>query len=110
MLWTQRITQWLVSDRLAEMSERVAGRSRLVVWQRVVDRLPTLGPTEARGYIRARAAAVIHAETDRLIQQEGDRVGRMRTQIIESALLSLVNAIVAQITQRQPSGRQRAAA
>jgi hypothetical protein len=110
MVWTQRITQWLVSDRLTEMSERVAGRSRLAVWQRVVDRLPTLGPTEARGYIRARAAAVVHAETDRLVEQEGDRVGRMRARIIEAAQQSLVDAIHGQFAQRQASGSQRAAA
>jgi hypothetical protein len=110
MVWTQRITRWLVSDRLTEMAERVAGRSRLAVWQRVVDRLPTLGPTEVRGYIRARAAAVVQAETDRLIAQEGDRVSRMRTRIIDAAQQSLVDAIHSQFTQRQPTGRQRAAA
>src|SRR6476660_8843009 len=45
------LSQILGSDRLAEMAERVAGRSRLGVWQRVMHRLPALGPTEARGYL-----------------------------------------------------------
>jgi len=110
MLWPQRMTQWLVSDRLAEMAERVAGRSRLSVWQRVVDKLPTLSPTEARGYIRARAVAVVLAETHRLIEQEGARVGKMRERIVASATQSLVETIVAQVQQRRTAQAHRQAA
>jgi CRP-like cAMP-binding protein len=111
MLWPRRITQWLVSDRLAEMSERVAGRSRLAVWQRVADRLAGLSPIEARGYVRARAIAIVQAETDRLVEQEGPRVGAMREQIIASATGALVETIVTQLQQqRRQSGWQRQAA
>jgi hypothetical protein len=110
MLWPQRITQWLVSDRLAAMAERVAGRSRLAVWQRVADKLVVLGLTEARGYIRARAVAVVHAEVDRLIAQEGFRVSRIRARIIESATQSLVETIVAQVQQRRTAQPFRHAA
>jgi hypothetical protein len=85
------------------MAERVAGRSRLAVWQRVTDKLAALGPTEARGYIRVRAIAVIHVETDRLIEQEGPRVGKIRERIIASATQSLVESIVAQVQQRRTS-------
>lgn len=107
MAWPQRIAQWLVSDRLTEMSERVAGRSRLAVWQRVVDRLSLLDPTEARGYVRARAAVVVHAETDRLIEQEGAKIGRLRERIVAIASQSLVETIVAQVRQHQQPLRQR---
>jgi hypothetical protein len=110
MAWPQLITQWLVSDRLAEMSERVAGRSRMAVWQRIVARGATLGPAESRGYIRARAASVVHAETDRLIEQEGPAVGRMRERIIGRATDSLVGTIVAQLAQRRVTYTHRAAA
>jgi hypothetical protein len=110
MAWPQRIAQWLVSDRLTEMAERVAGRSRLGVWQRVVERTATLGPTESRGYIRARAAAVIQGETDRLIEQEGAKVARQRQQIIAAATESLVETIVAQLQQRRTAHGQRRAA
>jgi hypothetical protein len=110
MLWPQRITQWLISDRLAEMAERVAGRSRLAVWQRVADRLADLGPTEARGYVRARAIAVIYAETERLVEQEGPRVAKIREQIAASATHSLVETIVTQVQQRRSSHSLRQAA
>jgi hypothetical protein len=110
MALTQLVTQWIVSDRLAEMSERVSGRSRMAVWQRIVQQSAMLGPAESRGYIRARAASVIHAETDRLIEQEGPAIGRMREQIIGRATESLVETIVAQLAQRRVTYTHRAAA
>jgi hypothetical protein len=104
------LAQWLVSDRLAEMSERVAGRSRLAVWQRVIARIDTLGPAESRGYLRARAASIIVAETDRLIEQEGVAVARMRERVIGAATESLVETIVLQLAQQRAGrvGRQAA--
>jgi len=110
MAWPQRIAQWLVSDRLTEMAERVAGRSRLAVWQRVAQRVAVLGPSESRGYVRARAAAAIQAETDRLIEQEGPSVGRLRERIIAAATESLVETIATQHAQRRSSPGQRRAA
>jgi len=110
MLWPQRITRWLISDRLAEMTERVAGRSRMAVWQRVADRLAELGPIEARGYIRARAIAVVQAEADRLVEQEGPRVGRIRERIIAAATQSLVETIILQVQQRCAAQPRRYAA
>jgi hypothetical protein len=110
MLWPARITQWLISDRLAEMAERVSGRSRLAVWQRVADRLSHLEAVEARGYVRVRAIAIVQAETSRLIDQEGQRVGRMREQIVASATNSLVETIVAQLEQRRSAQPRRYAA
>jgi hypothetical protein len=108
MGWPHTLVHWLISDRLAEMAQRVAGRSRLAVWQRVVDRVANLGPTEARGYIRARAAVVIQVETDRLIVQEGEKVGRMRQRIIAAASHSLVETIAVQVQQRREAARRAA--
>jgi hypothetical protein len=101
MVFAQLLDLWSVTDRTAEMAERVAGRSRLAVWQRVVDRLPTLGPTEARGYIRARALSVVEEETGRLVEQEGPKVARHRTRIAEQATDTLIAAIIAQLQQRR---------
>jgi hypothetical protein len=103
------LSQILGSDRLAEMAERVAGRSRLGVWQRVMHRLPALGPTEARGYLRARAIAVVHEETSRLVDQEGSAIARRRVEIEESALNLLINMISSQLTPRTARPSRRAA-
>jgi hypothetical protein len=97
-------------DRISDMAERVAGRSRMGVWQRVLERLPTLGPTEGRGYLRARAAAVVREETKRLIEQEGAWLKPHRAEIEDAALTMLVAMISAQLGQpRTQMGRQRAA-
>ena len=109
MFWHQRLAQWLVSDRLADLSERVAGRSRLAVWQRVSARLATLGASESRGYVRARAIAVVQAETDRLIEQDGPRVAALRERIIAAAIGTLVETIVGQVQEQRRAGRRVAA-
>lgn len=110
MRWPERLTQWLIADRQAEMAERLAGRSRLAVWQRIAERLAFLEPLEARGYIRARATAIIEIEADRLVQQEGPRVGKIRDRVVALATYSLVETIVAQVAQRRRSGSKRQAA
>jgi hypothetical protein len=104
------LAQWLGIDGVGEMAERVAGRSRLAVWQRVMHRLPMLGPTEARGYLRARAAGVVREETDRLIEQEGSKVARRRDRIDMAALDLLTRMIEAQLEQRRLEGGSRRAA
>jgi hypothetical protein len=106
MVFAQLLDLWSAKDRTTELAERVAGRSRLAVWQRVAPRLPLLGPTEARGYIRSRALAVLEAETDRLIEQEGPKAARHRQQIVEQATETLIRAIGQQL---QPQRAARAA-
>src|SRR4051812_14337013 len=78
------LTKLIDSDRVTQMAERVAGRSRMGVWQRTMHQLPTLGPTEARGYLRARGISVVHEETLRLIEQEGRAVARHQAEIEEA--------------------------
>jgi hypothetical protein len=104
-LWPVRGTQ-----RIAELAERVAGRSRMQVWQRVSGTLPRLGPTEGRGYLRARAIGIVREETSRLAEQDGPHVARLRGEIEAAALELLIQAIAAQFhQQRQSAGRRRAA-
>jgi len=103
------LSQFLGSNHLAEMAERVAGRSRLGVWQRVVHRLPSLGPTEARGYLRARAISVVREETSRLVEQEGAAVARRQSEIEETALNLLISLISSQLSQRNVRPSRRAA-
>ena len=110
MPWSQRIVQWFVADRLTEMAERVAGRSRMAVWQRIVDSTAALALAESRGYIRARAAGVIQAEMERLIEQEGPKVARQWEQIVAVATESLVETLAAQLQQRRATLRHRQAA
>src|SRR5438445_11020836 len=87
------LAKLLNTDRMTQMAERVAGRSRMGVWQRTMHQLPTLGPTEARGYMRARGATIVHEETLRLIEQEGSAVARHADRIEEAAMQLLIDLI-----------------
>jgi len=107
---SEMVAQWFGGDRITLLAERVAGRSRLDVWQRVMHRLPTLGPTESRGYLRARAIAVVRQETTRLIEQEGSRLIARRAEIEEIAMQLLINMIAAQLAQPRSQGHRRRAA
>jgi hypothetical protein len=104
------VAQWFTNDRTADMAERVAGRSRMAVSKRVMHRLPNLGPTEARGYIRARAIAIIREETNRLIEQEGSAVAGHRAKIEEAAIDLLIHQISVQLGQPKTHTHRRRAA
>jgi hypothetical protein len=100
---TRSITAWLTAERLAKLAERVASRSRLAVWQRVMHRLPALGVIEARGYLRARATTIIREETDRLVEQEGAIAAAYREEIAAAATAQLVETILSTSQQRAAS-------
>jgi len=93
------LSGWLTKDTVAELAERVAGRSRQSVWQRIQHRINTLPAAEARGYIRARSAAVIEDEIDRLIEQEGpkaagnrDRISALASEMLMQSILTTTHA------------------
>jgi hypothetical protein len=78
------------------LGEKVASRSRSAVWERVSHRMHTLQGAEARGYVRARALAVIELETARLIDEEGPKAARHREQILRDASESVIRIVLEQ--------------
>lgn len=93
------------------LGDKVASRSRSAIWDRVSHRMHTLQGAEARGYIRARALAVIEQETDRLIAEEGPKAARHREQILRDAGESVIRLVLeqAQISRRSTLTLRRAA-
>ncbi len=79
------------------LADKVASRSRLAVWDRVSHRMHAVSGAEARGYIRARGAAVIEVETDRLIAEEGAKAARHRDQIMQDASESVIRLVLEQV-------------
>jgi hypothetical protein len=49
-------------NQLLSLVDRITARVQNHVWQRVRDRVSTMGLHEARGYIRARAVMVVERE------------------------------------------------
>ena len=93
------------------LADKVASRSRSAVWDRVSHRMHSLAGAEVRGYIRARGAAVIEVETDRLIADEGAKAARHRDEILHAAGESVIRLVLeqAQLSQRSPLPKRRAA-
>ena len=109
---TQWMVDFLVTDKVTHLAERIAGRSRLATYQRVCERLGKLDAHEARGYIRARAAIVVSQEADKLIEQEGASAQKLRSKLIAAAMDSLVTSILQQMEQTRkarPAARRLAA-
>ncbi len=80
-------------DRLAKLAKRIAERSRSEVVQRILGMEPDMSPCETRGYIRARAAVVVHREVDLTLARER-RIRRSdRTKLISLATDALVAAV-----------------
>lgn len=98
----QLLAHWFVTDKVTELAERIAARSRQAVWQRVWQRVSTLSPAEARGYIRARAASIVKQETERLIAQEGSPAEAIREKLIVAAS----EAVIAQLLHQSRGTRR----
>lgn len=92
-------------DRLAKLAKRIAERCRDEVVHRILGMEPDMSPCEARGYIRARAAVVVHREVDLTLAREK----RLR-RADRNRLISLTTeALVAEATDRNRTSSRRAA-
>ncbi len=93
------------------LADKVASRSRLAVWDRVSHRIYALSGAEARGYIRARGAAVIEVETDRVIGEAGAKAARHRAEILHAAGESVIRLLLeqSQLSRRSALPQRRAA-
>lgn len=107
--------QWLGKlrgdNRLELAADVVAVRSRNAVWLRVRDRLATLGLNEARGYIRARSAIIVHDHADHVIREQHLVKESQRARLIEAATESVIRQICSQVkvSRPQPFQLRRAA-
>ena len=81
--------------RLAGAARVLAARARHAVWLRVAERVPGMGVNESRGYIRARAAAVVHGEVDAILSSDRTLCARHRRQLIDLTCDELARQILA---------------
>src|ERR1051325_6503225 len=69
----------------ARLANEIAQRSRAEVWQRVEHRARTMRLAEARGYMRARAAEIIHREVDHALACQHGHASLNREQILNQS-------------------------
>ena len=98
---SQLLAALLGTDRVDELARRIAGRSQGAVWQRVVHRIDTLAGSEARGYVRARAGAIVLRETNLIVAEENIRTESLPMKIYQAALERVVDMVVEQSRQRR---------
>ncbi len=79
---------------LPAAAARIAAASHEGVWQRVAHRAGSMGLAEARGYIRARSAAVIVLEVDRataanayLSRHDAETLQRLAGEVVVSQVI-----------------------
>lgn len=89
--------------RISELAEDLADASHAAVRERVSARLDALGIAEARGYIRARVAAVVRPAVDRLLASDSTLKRSWRTQLCERATEEVVRRLLWEEMDRRRS-------
>jgi hypothetical protein len=80
--------------RVNRLAQEIARRSHAAVWNRVERRAATMRLAEVRGYVRARAAQVIHDQADQVLRGQGPIAESLRPQLIAQATERVVSLIV----------------
>ena len=94
MSWFTMFTRFRRETKLVDLAEIIASRSRHAVWQRVCQRAPHMNVSEARGYIRARAANIVHFEVDQIVKDHLQTVTEeMRPRLIQMSTDAVVRLV-----------------
>lgn len=91
----------LGTDRVDDVARRIAERSQGAVWQRVSHRIASLAGSEARGYVRARAGAIVLRETNLIIAEEQLRGDSLPMRIYQAALERVIDLATEQSRQQR---------
>ena len=89
-------------ERLAKLAKRIAERSYAEVIKRIDGMVPDMSPSEARGYIRARAALVVHREVNRALHRERRLKASERAKLITLVTEAIVEAVGDQNRMQRP--------
>ena len=97
-----RLRRFPKESEVKAIAQQVASRARHDVWQRVCGRVAAMGINEARGYIRARAKAVVAREIEIALAQTRRVRNVLRDRVTELANELVVRAVVSQSRVMQP--------
>jgi hypothetical protein len=106
------LQRWFGDDRTARaLSLEAARRCETAVWQRVGDRATTMPLAEARGYVRARGAAIVRRQVELVLLSHPETSAVSRVQVLELALEAAVVRAVDVLRTRSvmPAPRRQAA-
>ena len=86
---------------LAELAAHISAGALEAVWRRVYTRLSSLSPTEARGYIRARARLVISRQVTQTLSQQ-PQLQAWHGRLVEMANDATIDTVLNQWRKIQP--------
>ena len=87
----------------------IANESQRAVWDRVQNSIYTMPVSEARGYVRARSAAVIRDQTSQLLGKRHRFSDRMVTEMQRLATERVIHLVLAELLSSGVHGRRLAA-
>ncbi|TWT31356.1 hypothetical protein [Blastopirellula retiformator] len=98
------LNPWGCSRRrvVAELSAKIATAAIPVVRRRLDDECRDMSDAEFRGFVRARAAAAIHAELDKVRGAERHLVIRHRERLYDASLALMLVSELLKPTADQP--------
>lgn len=110
MLISRWIDRFTGQQRMVEeLTKRIAARCEPRVWNRVASVACSMDPAQSRGYIRARAAEVVHREVQIAMQSLDDVSDSLIRRVIRSVSAAVVRKMMANLAMQHPSQLQRAA-
>lgn len=84
------LRRWIPDERtVRSLAADAARRCETAVWQQVGERASTMPLAEARGYVRARSAAIVERQVE-LALLGSPHVAAWRTDVLEQALEATV--------------------
>jgi hypothetical protein len=105
------IAQLRGDARIADLAQEIADQSIEAVRDRVDGRISALGMAEARGYIRARSAAVVRPAVEAILRSSSDLKPAWRSQLVEKATEEVVRRLLwEEMGRRREAAPQRRAA
>ena len=91
------------------LASQVAADSEEAVWAKVAGRVFRMGQNESRGYVRARAAAVIRQQAGAAVAARGGLDDLAKAQVAASAREQVVCRVLSGLDVRRPASRKAAA-
>lgn len=96
MGFLERVALWMPGEHITDIATEIAERSRGEITQRVAGAVAAMSAAERRGYIRVRAANVIHREVDATLNHDRRLRTVDRAALVEVATEAAVTAVSAQ--------------
>ena len=107
--WLQALRDRTMLRQSIVQAVTIADRSREAVWDRVQDSIFQMDVPEARGYVRARAAAVIRQEAEQVLGKRHRFSKRMVARTHQLATERVIHLILLDLLSGGEEGRQLAA-